>query len=59
MVASGAVGAGYATADGVGLHYVGNRLKEAVSIRPTAKARRVQPDGRGSYREVAVAPRVI
>lgn len=38
MVASRKLGGGYATEDGVGLHYVGTQLNEAVSIRAGAKA---------------------
>ncbi|WP_051299019.1 peptidase E [Arthrobacter castelli] len=57
MVASGTVSGGYATEDGVGLHYIGTRLNEAVSIRPDAKAWRVNPNT--GYREVAITPRII
>ncbi|MFV2127674.1 Type 1 glutamine amidotransferase-like domain-containing protein [Micromonospora sp. LOL_013] len=46
-VASGDLPAGYATDDGVGLHYIGTELVEAVSSLPGAGAYRVEPDVRG------------
>jgi hypothetical protein len=57
-VAQGRLAAGYATEDGVGLHYVGTALHEAVSILPGKQAWRVDPDGAGSYTEQAVVPRL-
>lgn len=59
FVANGQLPAGYATEDGVGLHYVGTELHEAVAIIPGKRAWRVEPDGRGSYAEQAVSPRLI
>jgi peptidase E len=38
MVASGALPPGYASEDGVGLHYVGTELREATTVRPGATA---------------------
>jgi peptidase E len=38
MVADGTVPPGYASEDGVGLHYVGTELREAVTVRPDAAA---------------------
>ena len=58
MVAQGRLAAGYATEDGVGLHYVGTALHEAVSILPGKRAWRVDPDGAGGYTEQAVVPRL-
>jgi hypothetical protein len=58
-VAAGLLPAGYATEDGVGLHYVGTGLHEAVSIIEGKRAWRVQPDGEGGYADHAVAPRLI
>jgi peptidase E len=55
MVAQGRLAAGYATEDGVGLHYVGTALHEAV---PGKQAWRVDPDGAGGYTEQAVVPRL-
>ena len=59
MVASGLLPAGYATEDGVGLHYVGTELHEAVSIRPAATAWWVEPDGEGGHIERAVETRYL
>lgn len=59
LVAKGELAAGYATEDGVGLHYVGTELNEAVSILPGKQAWRIAPDGRGGYTEAAVSPRLI
>ena len=58
MVADGRLAAGYATEDGVGLHYLGTALHEAVSILPGKRAWRVDPDGTGGYTEQAVVPRL-
>lgn len=58
MVADGRLAAGYATEDGVGLHYLGTALHEAVSILPGKQAWRVDPDGTGGYTEQAVVPRL-
>jgi hypothetical protein len=59
LVADGALGAGYATEDGVGLHYVDTRLREAVTIRPASGAWWVEPDGHGGYSETRVEARFI
>lgn len=59
LVAKGELAAGYATEDGVGLHYVGTELSEAVTILPGKQAWRVTPDGQGGYTEAAVSPRLI
>jgi len=47
LIASGALTGGYATEDGVGLHYVGTALHEAVSVVAGQRAWRVEPDGAG------------
>lgn len=59
LVADGALDAGYATEDGVGLHYVGTSLDRAVSIRPAASAWWVEPDGHGGYREERIAAHAL
>jgi peptidase E len=59
MIARGTVSAGYATEDGVGLHYVGTRLCEAVTIRPAARAWWVEADGAGGYTERSIVPRAL
>lgn len=45
LVAEGALPPGYAADDGVGLHYVGTTLHEAVTDRDGASAWRVEADG--------------
>ena len=45
MVADGTLPPGYASEDGVGLHYVGTELREAVTVRPDAAAWWVARDG--------------
>jgi dipeptidase E len=45
FVAEGTLGPGYAADDGVGLHFHGTVLAEAVSFRPGAAAWRVAPAG--------------
>ncbi len=58
LVAQGKLPAGYATEDGVGLHYVGTQLHEAVSVLPGSRAWHVAPDGRGGYTEQEIVPRL-
>jgi peptidase E len=59
LVASGTLPGGYATEDGVGLHYVGTRFHEAVSVLPDARAWKVSPDGSGGYQETEIVPRLL
>jgi peptidase E len=59
LVAEGALPAGYATEGGVGLHYVGTQMREAVTIRPAARAWLVRPAPGGGYAEEAITPRAI
>jgi peptidase E len=59
LVAQGRLPAGYATEDGVGLHYVGTGLREAVSILPGKHAWHVAPDERGGYAEEPITARLI
>ena len=59
MVARGELPPGYATEDGVGLHYIGDELAEAVTVRPTAKAWRLRPNGLGGCTEEPVETRLI
>jgi hypothetical protein len=58
MVADGVLPAGYATEDGVGLHYVGTELHEAVTVLDGKRAWRVDPAGGGQYTEEPVIPRL-
>jgi peptidase E len=57
-VASGALPAGYATEDGVGLHYRGTELHEAVTMRDGARAWWVEP-APGGFRDEPITPRRI
>jgi hypothetical protein len=59
MVARGELPAGYATEEGVGLHYVGTELAEAVTVRPKARAWRLAPNGRGGCTEQPVETRLL
>lgn len=59
LVADGTLPAGYATEEGVGLHYVGTQLAEAVTMRPGARAWEVRPDGAGGCLEHPLEPRLI
>ena len=59
MVADGEITAGYASEDGVGLHYVGTELHEAVTIREGSCAWWAEPDGAGSVRERRVEARLL
>ncbi len=42
LLSTGEISPGYATDDGVGLHFVGEKLKKIVSSRPQAKAYRLE-----------------
>ena len=59
MVAEGTLPPGYASEDGVGLHYVGTEVREAVTVKPGAAAWWVDRDGhrRIPARELAAGRR--
>lgn len=59
MVADGTFPAGYASEDGVGLHYVDSALHEAVRVRPGKRGWHVAPDGNGGWQEEALPTRDI
>lgn len=59
LVAVGALPPGFATDDGVGLHYVGTEMVEAVADRPGAAAYRVERAADGSATETRVEPRLV
>ncbi|MCM3884855.1 peptidase E [Frankia sp. R82] len=59
LVADGALPAGWATDDGVGLHFRGTELVEAVADRPNARAWRVEPGPNGTAVETPVEPRLL
>jgi peptidase E len=56
-VASGQLSAGYATEDGVGLHYRGTGLHEAVAMVDGARAWWVEPAPGGGYHDEPITPR--
>jgi peptidase E len=45
LLATGQIGNGYATEDGVGLHFVGDKLEKIISSRPRAKAYQLERSG--------------
>lgn len=56
-VAKGVLPTGYATEDGVGLHYIGTELHEAVAMVDDAQAWRVEPSAESGYRDEPIRPR--
>ena len=56
-VANGELPAEYATEDGVGLHYIGTELHEAVAMRDGAQAWWVEPSPGGGCHDKPVSPR--
>lgn len=58
LVASGALAPGYAADDGVGLHFVGERLHRVLSSRPNARAYRVERMG-DQARETEIVPKFL
>ncbi|WP_163552544.1 peptidase E [Candidatus Frankia alpina] len=59
LVADGTLPAGWATDDGVGLHFRGTELVEAVADRPGVHAWRVETGPGGAAVETAVVPRLL
>src|SRR3954451_9523835 len=59
MIADRSLPAGYATEDGVGLHYIDTELHEAVTIREGAQAWWVEPAERGKYSEAPLPARLL
>jgi peptidase E len=59
LVADGTLPAGYATDDGVGLHYQGATLVEALSDTSGSAAYHVRPDGHGGAVETVIEPRLL
>ncbi|AWS46858.1 peptidase E [Streptosporangium sp. 'caverna'] len=57
LVGKGDLPSGYATEDGVALHYVGTRLHEVLGVLPDRHAWFVESDGAGQYREKALPAR--
>jgi len=59
LVAEHILPAGYASEDGVGLHYVGTELHEVVSVAPGKQAWWVEPAGSGGFRQHPIGARMI
>lgn len=59
LIADGTLPAGYATDDGVGLHYVGTQMVEAVADRPDAAAYFVERGPEGNAVETRIEPRML
>jgi peptidase E len=59
LIGDGTLGDGFATDDGVGLHYVGTELREVVSQRPGVSAYRVERTAPGEVRETTLTPRLL
>ncbi len=58
-IANGELPAGYATEDGVGLHYIGTELHEAVAMQDGARAWWVEPSPGGGYHDEPIPPRML
>ncbi|ACY98637.1 MULTISPECIES: peptidase E [Thermomonospora] len=58
-VGEGLLPAGYAADEGVGLHYVGTELVQAVSYREQGRAYGIEPDGSGGVKEMVIEPRLL
>ena len=59
LVAEGVLPAGYATDDGVGLHYRGTELAEAVTDQPGKAAYHVERSATGMAVETKIEPRLL
>jgi len=59
LIADGTLPTGYATDDGVGLHYVGTQMVAAVTDRAGAAAYRVERGRDGSTVETRLEPRLL
>jgi peptidase E len=57
IVGRGDLPSGYATEDGVALHYVGTRLHEVLGVLPDRQAWFVESDGAGQHHERALPAR--
>lgn len=59
LVGDGTLPAGFATDDGVGLHYRGCELVDVVADTPGRAAYRIEPDGHGGVVETPIEPRLL
>ncbi len=58
-IASGELPEGYAADEGVGLHYVGTELVQAVTVEPEGAAYKIERDGSGGVKELRIEPRLL
>jgi len=59
VVGDGTLPAGYATDDGVGLHYRGTELVDVIADTAGKAAFYVEPDGSGGAKETPIEPRLL
>ena len=59
LVEDGTLPMSYATDDGVGLHYAGTELVEAVADRPEAAAYQIEALAGGGVTETRIQPRLL
>jgi peptidase E len=59
LVGDGTLPSGYATDDGVGIHYVGTEFHEAVTSAPDKSAYWVERTGDGEATETVITPRLL
>jgi len=59
LIGDGELPDGYATDDGVGLHFIGTELQEVVSERKDAAAYRIERTGPGAVVESRLEPRLL
>ena len=59
LVEDGTLPMSYATDDGVGLHYAGTELVEAVADRPEAAAYQIEAPAGGGVTETRIQPRLL
>ena len=58
LIARNQIPAGYAADDGVALHFVNEKLVEAVSIKSSANAYQISPES-GKARQIVIRPRLL
>ncbi len=58
-IASGELPEGFAADEGVGLHYVGTELVQAVTVEPEGAAYKIERDGSGGVKELRIEPRLL
>jgi peptidase E len=59
LIGDGTLPDGFATDNGVGLHFIGTELHEVLSEKAEAKAYRIERTGPGEVRESVIEPRLL